>query len=259
MAPEILCRLAGFRRQTCRVNNMREKLMAAIREHAAAEYPRECCGVVVQAGRKQRYIRCENISDKPEEHFTLSPADYLNAEKEGEIIMVVHSHPDVAQLIPSETDRIQCDHSGLEWGIISWPDGDWCTFSPRENRDYTGRSWVLGHADCWALIREYYRREFNLSLGDYSVPREWWNNGENLYDDNWQSEGFIQVELNQMQPGDIIMMQLSAPVTNHAAIWLGNNIILHHSSGNLSARVPYGQYYRERTVRIVRHKELMTC
>jgi cell wall-associated NlpC family hydrolase len=62
-----------------------------------------------------------------------------------------------------------------------------------------------------------------------------------------------------MQPGDIIMMQLSAPVTNHAAIWLGNNIILHHSSGNLSARVPYGQYYRERTVRIVRHKELMTC
>ncbi|MEI9629750.1 Mov34/MPN/PAD-1 family protein, partial [Phytobacter diazotrophicus] len=46
---------------------MREKLMAAIREHAAAEYPRESCGVVVQAGRKQRYIRCENISDKPEE------------------------------------------------------------------------------------------------------------------------------------------------------------------------------------------------
>ncbi|HAU8267832.1 TPA: peptidase P60, partial [Kluyvera intermedia] len=64
---------------------MREKLMAAIREHAAAEYPRECCGVVVQAGRKQRYLRCENISDKPEEHFTLSPADYLNAEKQGEI------------------------------------------------------------------------------------------------------------------------------------------------------------------------------
>lgn len=61
---------------------MREKLMAAIREHAAADYPRECCGVIVQTGRKQIYIRCENIADNPDEQFTLSPADYLNAEKQ---------------------------------------------------------------------------------------------------------------------------------------------------------------------------------
>ena len=57
-------------------------------------------------------------------------------------------------------------------------------------------------------------------------------------------------------PGDVIMMRIQAPVTNHAAVYLGNNIMLHHAFGNLSARVPYGKYYRDRTVRIVRHKEL---
>ncbi len=29
--------------------------------------------------------------------------------------------------------------------------------------------------------------------------------------------------------------------------------------GSLSARVPYGKYYRDRTVRVVRHRELMNA
>lgn len=62
-----------------------------------------------------------------------------------------------------------------------------------------------------------------------------------------------------MQPGDMIMMRVQAPVTNHAAIYLGDNIMVHHMFGNLSARVPYGKYYRDRTVRVVRRKELVNA
>lgn len=239
---------------------MREKLMNAIRLHVAAEYPKEACGVIVQAGHNQTFIPCRNIADNPEEMFTLSPEDKGAAGELGEIIMIVHSHPDVVQLVPSEMDRIQCDWSGIEWGIMSWPDGDFCTISPREERDYTGRQWVLGYADCWSLIREYYQREFALSLGNYSVPYEWWEGGkEHLYDDNWQQEGFVEVPPGEMRPGDIIMMRVQASVTNHAAVYLGDNIILHHMSGHLSSRTPYGKYYRDRTVRVVRHEEHMNA
>ena len=52
------------------------------------------------------------------------------------------------------------------------------------------------------------------------------------------------------------MMRLNANVTNHAAIYIGDNRLLHHAFGQLSSRTPYGKYYRDRTVRIVRHKEL---
>lgn len=236
---------------------MREKIINAIKEHAAEAYPEECCGVIIETGTGQKYIPCQNISDKPKESFTLSPDDKIAASEQGEIIMVIHSHPDVVQLIPSEFDRIQCDWSGIEWGIMSWPDGDFCTISPREDRDYVGRRWLLGYADCWTLIREYYSREHNVSVASYSVPYKWWDSGkENLYDDNWHAEGFREVELLTMQPGDMIMMCLGASVTNHAAIYLGNNLILHHAFGQLSARVPYGKYYRDRTVRIVRHKDI---
>lgn len=51
---------------------MREKLMDAIRQHVAAEYPKEACGVIIQTGFSQTFIPCRNIADNPEEMFTLS-------------------------------------------------------------------------------------------------------------------------------------------------------------------------------------------
>ncbi len=237
---------------------MRKKILEAIREHVAAEYPKEACGLVIQSGRTQTYVPCRNIAESPTENFTLSPEDKRAAEAQGDILMVIHSHPDVPQLIPSERDRVQCDFSGVEWGIMSWPDGDFCTISPRSDRDYTGRPWLIGGNDCWTLIMDYYQREHGITLKNWSVDYEWWVDGkENLYDDNWQSEGFVEIEPGEMREGDMIMMRISAPVTNHAAIYLGNNIILHHNAGSLSTRVPYGEYWRNRTVRIVRRKELM--
>jgi NlpC/P60 family. len=50
-------------------------------------------------------------------------------------------------------------------------------------------------------------------------------------------------------------MKLNSSVTNHAALYVGDNLILHHAYGQLSSRTPYGKYFRDRTVRIVRHKE----
>ena len=239
---------------------MREKLLSEIRAHVAAEYPNEACGLIVETGTGQRFIPCRNIAENMAETFTLSPDDYLAATEVGDVIMVIHSHPDVVQLVPSEMDRVQCDHSCVEWGIMSWPDGDFCTLSPRGDRELAGRRWVLGHADCWSLIMDYYRMEHGIAVNNYSVDREWWIDGkENLYDDNWLAEGFVEVDASSMQPGDMIMMRVQAPVTNHAAIYLGDNIMVHHMFGNLSARVPYGKYYRDRTVRVVRRKELVNA
>ncbi|MBD5753412.1 Mov34/MPN/PAD-1 family protein, partial [Citrobacter freundii] len=87
---------------------MRQKIIDAIMAHAAAEYPRECCGVVVQKSRVQRYIPCRNLATDPTEHFHLSPEDYAAAEDWGTVIAIVHSHPD-ATTQPSELDKAQCD------------------------------------------------------------------------------------------------------------------------------------------------------
>ncbi|MFL4236887.1 C40 family peptidase, partial [Escherichia coli] len=78
------------------------------------EYPRECCGVVAQKSRVERYFPCRNLAAMPEDNFVLCPGDYAAAEDWGTVIAIAHSHPD-ATTQPSELDKAQCDATLLPW------------------------------------------------------------------------------------------------------------------------------------------------
>lgn len=49
-------------------------------------------------------------------------------------------------------------------------------------------------------------------------------------------------------------MQVQADKWNHAGILLEGNMLLHHLYGHLSQRVPYGGYWQERTMKVLRYK-----
>ena len=51
----------------------------------------------------------------------------------------------------------------------------------------------------------------------------------------------------------MIIMQVQANKWNHAGILLEGNMLLHHLYGHLSQRVPYGGYWQERTVKVLRY------
>lgn len=84
---------------------MRQKTIQDILSHAAKEYPRECCGVIAQKSRVERYFPCRNLAAEPTEQFHLSPEDYAAAEDWGTITGIVHSHPD-ATTQPSSWTRL---------------------------------------------------------------------------------------------------------------------------------------------------------
>ncbi|KFK98136.1 C40 family peptidase [Serratia sp. Ag1] len=234
---------------------MREKTLSAIMAHAEAEYPKECCGVVAQRSRVERYFPCKNLAEKPTEDFQLDPAGYMEVEEWGKITAIVHSHPD-ATTQPSELDKAQCDATELPWHIVSWPEGDLRTIYPRGDLPLIGRQFVLGYTDCWGLIMSYYRQEHSIELNDYRVDYPWWESGtENRYLDNWFECGFREFS-GPAQPGDLVIMQISAPVPNHAGVLLVDGMLLHHMYGMLSQRVPYGGQWLERTVKVLRHKDL---
>ncbi|MFH2376986.1 peptidase P60 [Hafnia paralvei] len=235
---------------------MREKTIQAIVAHAAEVYPAECCGVVAQKSRVERYFPCRNIAENPTEQFHLSPEDYIAAEEWGTVTGIVHSHPD-ATTQPSELDKAQCDAMAIPWHIVSYPEGDLRTVMPRGELPLVGRAFVLGHTDCWGLVMSYFRQTHGIVLNDYRVDYPWWESGrENLYLDNWYECGFREFS-GPPQPGDMVIMQVSAPVANHAGILLDDGMLLHHMYGMLSQRVPYGGYWKDRTVKIVRHEHLI--
>ncbi|WP_391528483.1 C40 family peptidase [Photorhabdus akhurstii] len=235
---------------------MRENTLKAIFAHAESAYPHECCGVIAQKSRVEKYFPCRNLATEPEEQFHLDPVDYINAEDWGTVTAIVHSHPD-ATTQPSELDKAQCDATELPWIIVSWPEGDLRTVQPRGELPLIGRPFVLGHTDCWGLIMSYFKQEHDIALNDYRVDYHWWENSkENRYLDNWYECGFREFS-GEPKVGDMVIMQVSAPVANHAGILLSDNMLLHHMCGQLSQRVPYGGYWKERTVRVLRHKDLL--
>lgn len=102
-----------------------------------------------------------------------------------------------------------------------------------ENAEYEGRPFLHGLFDCYTLVRDYYKRNFKIFLPT-NIQRdwEWWNKGQNLYLDNAKDCSFEEAE--DIKKHDVLIMKISSPVPNHAAIYLGDNKILHHMAGKFS-------------------------
>ncbi|MGB7645054.1 MAG: Mov34/MPN/PAD-1 family protein [Pseudomonas fluorescens] len=251
---------------------MNKTNLAAIARHAVADYPHECCGLLIRERHKRVYVPCRNTASTPSEHFRLAPEDYAAAEERGDILAVVHSHPD-CPATPSEADRVACEASGLPWHIVEVRTdddgqvrtGEWASCTPNGYQaPLIGRAFAHGVHDCLSIILDYYRRELGIELGDYPREDGWWDKGGNLYLDNLPAAGFVQV--SQLQQGDIVLMQIRSPVPNHAAIYLADGVlqsepehypapgsILHHLYGRDSKRDTYGGYWGEVTVSFWRH------
>ncbi len=234
---------------------MRKHILKSIRAHAAREYPREACGLLVQIGRRHVYVPCTNLASNPKDQFQLDPQDYAQAEDQGTIIGVVHSHPDETSRA-SDHDRASCEVSGLPWHILSWPEGDLNTIVPTGSpTPLVGRPFVHGVWDCYTIVRDWHLQERGIELPNYERTDEWWTRGENLYLKNYVAAGF-EPTTGPLQPGDMIVMQVQANEANHAAIYLGDGLMLHHLYGRLSERAVYGGYWQERTIMTLRHKDM---
>ena len=88
----------------------------------------------------------------------------------------------------------------------------------------------------------------NFEREDY-----WWEDGGNLYLDNIETQGFEQVK--EPQIGDVILISVGANVPNHAAIYVGDQMVLHHAPKRLSKRDLYDGYWLKHTHSIWRYRE----
>lgn len=238
----------------------------AIMQHAIAEFPRECCGLIIVVNGKERYYPCKNLAATPYEHFVMCPRDRAKAEDLGDVIAVVHSHPNTTAE-PSEADRAQCETWKLPWYIFavrvlesSGQVGlhDIAHLEPcGYEAPLVGRSFSHGILDCYTLVQDYYRRELGIDLPYFDRRDGWWDEGEDLYMANFASCGFAPIpEGSQPQIGDIILMQLRAKVPNHAGVYIGNGQMLHHVMRRLSSRDLYDGHWQEITRTIIRYKGL---
>ena len=125
-----------------------EEQLDKIRRHAEAEYPRECCGLLVglieDDGRTRVVVETVEVSNAWEgegelgHRMLITPQDYMRAErrfgKDGlGVIGNYHSHPD-DRAVPSQFDL---EH------LAPWPTMSYIVVSVKEGRAVDLRSWEL--------------------------------------------------------------------------------------------------------------------
>lgn len=198
------------------------------------------------------------------------PEAYPEAEDLGQVIGIVHSHPDATSR-PSARDLAMCEATGLPWHILSWPEGDLRTITPIGHTSLLGRPFVHGAWDCWQVCADWYQREWGLEFTSVAREDGWWEvrDGPSLYEEITPTLGFHQVD--QPQRGDLIIMSVGRTShPNHAGIYLGGDpslpgegvevfglgpFLLHHLYGRPSEIIVYGGPWHDRARLIMRHEE----
>ena len=204
-----------------------------IREQALQTYPNEAVWVVTTKGLRQ----LENVHEKPQEHFSISPADNAAAFMDG-LLAVVHSHVNGLHY-PSVHDMQRQVASGVPWGIvmcdgvasskIRWWGGNTAeTVEPL----YT-RTFCHGVTDCYAAVRDFYLVELGKALPEY--PREWmwWATDADLIGEGFEAAGFSVVK-DQPRPNDVWLAKMRGDKLNHCGVLLQNDLTYHHPGSDVA-------------------------
>ena len=211
--------------------------------HAKDQDPKEAVGLLPNVKGKERYYPCRNLALTDHQCFILDPEDYVKADKTGEIVAVVHSHP-ITPPIPSQADKISCEDSGLPWYIVNPKTEQWGYLEPSGYKaPILGRQWVWGITDCWSLVRDWYREERGIQLRDWErplTPEEFLK--DPMFERCAWRTGFRQLRRDEkLENGDLLFMSILGNGLNHVAIFLDGDV-LHHLTDRLSCKEPYSEW-----------------
>lgn len=234
------------------------EVLSAFQAHAIAAYPQECVGAITADG----YLPLENVAVHPE--GAVEPAEWRRRHFDGgdpvieliadqKLLALVHSHPDGPEG-PSAADQRQQAAMGIIWGLcmcnheVASPPffwGDDLPVVPLLGRMFrNGPSGTDHKGDCGALVRDWYRTERGILLPDCPRDDEFWKHGGDLYMEHYPRCGFAPASADEPAVGDVILLQIRSEVVNHAAVYVGDGLMMHHLSGRLSRVEPVGQWLK---------------
>lgn len=236
-----------------------DELKQQILNHCKTAEPQEACGFVVSGYRTGElvYLPCENVAVDPVNYFEIDADAFVRAELQGEIVAVVHSHPDseTEKGLPylSTADRECQIRLNLPFWLVCG--GEIHIFRPIP--PLLGRKFENVTQDCRVLCLDAYMLAgWDITTTQSQYAFDWFEYGHNFYEQGLQKLGFERLsESDTPQLGDVVLLQVGSPVANHAGVYLGNQMMLHHSLGRLSARVPYDGFWLDQTHGIWRCKQ----
>ena len=221
----------------------REQAIEAICDHALAEYPNECIGVIDNEGI---YHRLRNNATDPKKHATADKREIAQLIINSNLRALVHSHPGGPEC-PSEMDMISQQEMDVPFIIVA-TNGTACAEPFAwgdmlvDDRPLIGRSFRHATDDCYSLIRRWYKLEREIILPDFPRNWEWWNKKMqeesncqgDLYRRFFSDAGFSELDGVNPREGDVWLAAIRSDEPNHAGIYLDNGLTIHHPSSGLA-------------------------
>lgn len=225
-------------------------------EHAKEDWPNEACGAIIndkyERFENKAHLRGENKSDS----FLIKDNDFNLAYINNEVQCVIHSHNDYNKA--SKQDQIQQTEMEIPFGIINLKNksvihvvfwGDNIRIEPLK-----GRQFFYGVWDCLGIVRDYYRLNYNIISPNPARDFAFWFKGVSMFEEYTKENmmPFNYVEVDNAQPGDVLFYNIhGTKYVNHCAIYLKQDLVLHHLDHEISKTYPM-TYYRQFLMKVMR-------
>lgn len=122
-----------------------------------------------------------------------------------------------------------------------------------------GKPFIWGTSDCLSLFRDFYQDNFGISIRNYARPSNWSSDQLDLMRLCYEREGFEMItdwKLKDIRPGDVLCMAIGESNPNHFAIYVRDDILVHHLFGRISTHEVYRDFWRNQTCFILRHPDV---
>lgn len=238
-----------------------QQIKEKIKSESRKNSPNECCGFIFLDKQSLKFdvFPCKNMASIKDNNFIISPKDYLKCSSLGQITACYHSHTnDNIEL--SEIDKTNSNKYNIHYILYNIKYDIFNFYAPNtEKNPYVGRPFILGTSDCFTLMRDYARRERNVQITfpkNTIYPKDIKEIGA-LYEQNFIDNGFIKLSKDtELKKDDGIMMTFPAiceKYPTHAAVYIGNNMILHQPFNSFSCVNMYDNFFKKHTTYVLRY------
>jgi proteasome lid subunit RPN8/RPN11 len=238
---------------------MNTKVKQAIIDHALASPKEEVCGLIYHTLNSIHAYPCENVSKDPDVgragSFEIDPQDYATVAQMGRVCGVYHSHISDPAIF-SEEDILVARELAVPFYLYSLGDNQWVSYIPDS---YTinpiGQPWIWGFADCWEVVRTYYRQNKRIYLTDSDRDESFENAEASAITKYIEAEGFSYIKDHKdMQRDDLLLFTTPGSCyPHHLAVFIGNSRMMHHPQNCLSTVDPIDGKWLKRLVGVLRY------
>lgn len=230
-------------------------IVKKIAKHCNFNKKEESCGFITIKKDELNIFECENDSENPKETFKISAKDYMQANRQGRILGVYHSHLKENKF--SGMDKQVSRLHNLPFIIYHIPKKELNIYIPEENENkLIGVDFELGINDCYSMVKKYLKMKKDIFIKDYKRESGWYK--QDLISKYFKEEGFVKIDDEEpYREDDMLVLSYYEDVPTHILIYIGNNVVLHHPNKRVSCFSLYTNAQKKRLMYRLRHKECL--